>query len=75
VVLVSHSYGRAVITNAAAGLANFKALVYVDAAAPAPGETNGQLSSADSVLAKDTSAHYSAPPPTRTHPGAHPSCT
>jgi pimeloyl-ACP methyl ester carboxylesterase len=41
VVLVGHSYGGAVITNAAAGLANVKALVYVDAAAPAPGETNG----------------------------------
>jgi pimeloyl-ACP methyl ester carboxylesterase len=51
IVLVGHSYGGAVITNAAAGLPNVKALVYVDAAAPAPGETNGQLSGADSVLA------------------------
>jgi pimeloyl-ACP methyl ester carboxylesterase len=50
VVLVGHSYGGAVITNAAAGLANVKALVYVDAAAPAPGETNGQLSGAGSIL-------------------------
>jgi pimeloyl-ACP methyl ester carboxylesterase len=50
VVLVGHSYGGSVITNAAAGLANVKALVYVDAAAPAPGETNGQLSGAGSVL-------------------------
>lgn len=50
VVLVGHSYGGAVITNAAAGLANVKALVYVDAAAPAPGQTNGQLSGAGSVL-------------------------
>src|ERR1700741_139270 len=56
VVLAGHSYGGAVITNAAAGLANVKALVYVDAAAPAPGETNGQLSGADSILAKDTPA-------------------
>src|SRR6201996_1802306 len=48
VVLVGHSYGGAVITNAAAGLANVvKALVYVDASAPAPGETNGQLSGAN----------------------------
>ena len=31
VVLAGHSYGGAVITNAAAGLANVKALVYVDA--------------------------------------------
>jgi pimeloyl-ACP methyl ester carboxylesterase len=56
IVLVGHSYGGAVITNAAAGLANVKALVYVDAAAPAPGETNGQLSGAGSLLVKDTPA-------------------
>jgi pimeloyl-ACP methyl ester carboxylesterase len=56
IVLVGHSYGGAVITNAAAGAANVKALVYVDAAAPAPGETNGQLSGAASVLSKDTPA-------------------
>jgi pimeloyl-ACP methyl ester carboxylesterase len=56
VVLAGHSYGGAVITNAAAGLANVKALVYVDAVAPAPGETTGQLLGADSVLAKDTPA-------------------
>jgi pimeloyl-ACP methyl ester carboxylesterase len=56
VVLAGHSYGGAVITNAAAGLANVKALVYVDASAPAPGETNGQLSGADSILAKHTPA-------------------
>jgi hypothetical protein len=41
-----------VITNAAARLANVKALVYVDASAPAPGETNGQLSGAGSILNK-----------------------
>ena len=56
VVLAGHSYGGAVITNAAARLANVKALVYVDASAPAPGETNGQLSGANSILAKDTPA-------------------
>ena len=56
VVLVGHSYGGAVITNAAAGLDNVKALVYVDASAPAPGETNGQLSGSDSILARDTPA-------------------
>jgi hypothetical protein len=63
-----------VITNAAAGLANVKALVYVDAAAPAPGETNGQLSGADSILAKDRPS-CSSPPATRTRPPARPSCT
>jgi pimeloyl-ACP methyl ester carboxylesterase len=52
VVLVGHSYGGSVITNAAAGLANVKRLVYVDAAAPAPGQTTGQLSGAGSVLTK-----------------------
>jgi pimeloyl-ACP methyl ester carboxylesterase len=52
VVLVGHSYGGSVITNAAAGLANVKRLVYVDAAAPAPGQTTGQLSGAASALTK-----------------------
>jgi pimeloyl-ACP methyl ester carboxylesterase len=37
IVLVGHSYGGAVITNAANGIPNEKALVYVDAFAPAPG--------------------------------------
>jgi pimeloyl-ACP methyl ester carboxylesterase len=50
IVLVGHSYGGSVITNAAAGNAEVKALVYVDAAAPAVGETNGSLSGSDSVL-------------------------
>ncbi|CAN5779125.1 alpha/beta hydrolase [soil metagenome] len=50
IVLVGHSYGGSVITNAAAGNQNVKALVYVDAAAPAAGETNGSLSGPDSVL-------------------------
>ena len=67
VVLVGHSYGGAVITNAAAGLANVKALVYVDAAAPAPGETNGQLSGASSILTKDTPAQLFF---TTSYPGA-----
>ena len=52
VVLAGHSYGGSVITNAAAGLANVKRLVYVDAAAPAPGQTTGQLSGTGSVLTK-----------------------
>ncbi|MGH3845482.1 MAG: alpha/beta fold hydrolase, partial [Pseudonocardiaceae bacterium] len=56
IVLVGHSYGGSVITNAAAGNPNVKALVYVDAAAPDVGETNGSLSGADSVL-----KHKSAP--------------
>jgi len=52
VVLAGHSYGGSVITNAAAGLTNVKRLVYVDAAAPAPGQTTGELSGAGSVVIK-----------------------
>jgi pimeloyl-ACP methyl ester carboxylesterase len=38
IVLVGHSYGGVVITNAATGLANVKALVYVAAFAPDAGD-------------------------------------
>ena len=41
VVVVGHSYGGAVITEAAAGNANVKALVYIAAFAPEPGEPLG----------------------------------
>ena len=44
VVLVGHSYGGAVITNAANGSGNVKALVYVSAFAPDTGETAAALS-------------------------------
>jgi pimeloyl-ACP methyl ester carboxylesterase len=50
IVLVGHSYGGSVITNAAAGISNVKALVYVDAGAPDIGETTGQLSGSKSAL-------------------------
>jgi pimeloyl-ACP methyl ester carboxylesterase len=43
IVLVGHSYGGTVISNAATGDRNVKALVYVDAFIPAQGETLGQL--------------------------------
>jgi len=43
VVLVGHSYGGAVITEAAAGNSKVKALVYVAAFAPDAGETLGAL--------------------------------
>lgn len=39
IVLVGHSYGGAVITNAARGVSNVTALVYVAAFAPAEGES------------------------------------
>ncbi|NIK57011.1 alpha/beta fold hydrolase [Kribbella shirazensis] len=51
IVLVGHSYGGAVITNAATGNPNVKALVYVDAFAPAEGEVIFPLAGADSALA------------------------
>jgi len=72
IVLVGHSYGGAVITNAAAGLAGVKALVYVDAAAPAPGETNGQLSGSRSVLTTGSPATlYKTVPRPSYAPGGH----
>jgi pimeloyl-ACP methyl ester carboxylesterase len=43
IVLVAHSYGGFVATNAATGNANVKALVYIDAFAPDQGETAGEL--------------------------------
>lgn len=46
IVLVGHSYGGMVITNAAAGNPNVKALVYVDAYIPAQGDTLLSLTSA-----------------------------
>jgi pimeloyl-ACP methyl ester carboxylesterase len=46
VVLVGHSYGGMVITNAAAGDPNVKALVYIDAFLPAQGETAFGLTAA-----------------------------
>lgn len=45
IVLVGHSYGGFVITNAATGDANVKALVYVDAYIPAQGDTLNGLTS------------------------------
>jgi pimeloyl-ACP methyl ester carboxylesterase len=44
VVLVGHSYGGSVISSAASGKSNVKALVYVSAFAPDAGETAAELS-------------------------------
>jgi pimeloyl-ACP methyl ester carboxylesterase len=46
VVLVGHSYGGAVITNAAVGDSEVRALVYVDAFIPDQGDTIGGLAMA-----------------------------
>jgi pimeloyl-ACP methyl ester carboxylesterase len=43
IVLVAHSYGGFVTTNAATGNPNVKALVYIDGLMPDEGETAGEL--------------------------------
>jgi pimeloyl-ACP methyl ester carboxylesterase len=48
IVLVGHSYGGFVITNAATGNPNVKALVYIDAVVPDEGETMGGLAAGTS---------------------------
>jgi pimeloyl-ACP methyl ester carboxylesterase len=69
IVLVGHSYGGAVITNAATGDKQVKALVYVDAFAPDQGQTIGQLVSAvpgSCVAAADPTTIFNLAP----YPGA-----
>ena len=66
VVLVGHSYGGAVITNAATGDPNVKALVYVDAFIPDQGETVFALAGPDSALAGDPTKVFDFVP----YPGA-----
>jgi pimeloyl-ACP methyl ester carboxylesterase len=51
IVLVGHSYGGMVITNAATGNAQVKELVFVDAFIPKQGETLPQLAGPQSALA------------------------
>jgi len=50
IILVGHSYGGFVITNAATGNANVKALVYIDAFIPDAKQTLADLSSPESCL-------------------------
>jgi pimeloyl-ACP methyl ester carboxylesterase len=69
IVLVGHSYGGAVITNAATGDKQVKALVYVDAFAPDQGQTIGQLVSSvpgSCVVAADPTTIFTL----ATFPGA-----
>jgi pimeloyl-ACP methyl ester carboxylesterase len=62
IVLVGHSYGGSVITNAAANIPSVKALVYVDAAAPDVGETTAQLSGPGSALGANPDSLYDTVP-------------
>ena len=61
IVLVGHSYGGVVITNAALGNPNVKALVYVDAYIPDAGQPFGALTTG-SCLGVDTSKSFRAVP-------------
>jgi pimeloyl-ACP methyl ester carboxylesterase len=65
IILVGHSYGGAVITNAATGDPQVKALVYVDAFAPDQGQTLGQLVSSvpgSCVVAADPTTIFNLAP-------------
>ena len=73
IVLVAHSYGGAVITNAATGNSNVKALVYIDGFAPDEGETGFDLlgmapppGASPSCVAADPETIFNAVP----YPGA-----
>jgi len=65
IVLVGHSYGGAVITNAAVGDPEVRALVYVDAFIPDQGDTIGGLASAQpgSCLGKPADVFNPVPYP------------
>lgn len=68
IILVGHSYGGAVITNAATGNPNVKALVFVDAFIPDQGESLLQLVAAQpgSCLGGDPTKVFNTVP----YPGA-----
>jgi pimeloyl-ACP methyl ester carboxylesterase len=62
IVLVGHSYGGMVITSAAVGNTNVKALVYVNAYIPQQGDTVGKLTAAQPGSALDPKASINAVP-------------
>jgi pimeloyl-ACP methyl ester carboxylesterase len=66
IVLVGHSYGGMVITNAATGNPNVKALVYVDAFIPAKGDTAFGLTGAKPGSCVGSAKAFAAVP----YPGA-----
>lgn len=63
VVLVAHSYGGAVITNAAVGDPDVKALVYVDAFIPDEGDTVAKLATGSCLLGDPASLFNIVPYP------------
>ena len=72
IVLVGHSYGGAVITDAATGNTNVKALVYVNAFIPDQGESVVQLASAQpgsALTVADPTAVFSLVPYPTSPPG------
>ena len=68
IVLVGHSYGGAVITNAAAGNSQVKALVYDDAYLPAKGDSLLTLTTGGCFAVSDPSTVFNFVP----FPGAAP---
>jgi pimeloyl-ACP methyl ester carboxylesterase len=66
VIVVGHSYGGMVITNAATGNPNVKALVYVDAFIPARGDTAFGLTAARPGSCVGSASAFTAVP----YPGA-----
>jgi len=63
IVLVGHSYGGAVVSNAATGNPNVKALVYVDGFAPDQGENVLQLAPGSALEADPATVFDFAPYP------------
>jgi pimeloyl-ACP methyl ester carboxylesterase len=62
IILVGHSYGGMVITNAATGDPNVKALVYIDAFIPAQGDTTFGLVAAKPGSCLDSANAFTVAP-------------
>ena len=70
VVLVGHSYGGIVMTNAANGNGNVRSLVYVNAFIPAEGDTVVGLTHPPSIFAQDPANVFDFVPNPAAPPGA-----
>jgi pimeloyl-ACP methyl ester carboxylesterase len=65
IVLVGHSYGGMVITNAALGNTEVKALVYIDAFIPAKGQSAGEIAASEpgsAVIMRDPTTVFDLVP-------------